>query len=276
MKIQIKHRFTAAILFEHDAEDNSVKLTLQLAVTNKVDLRGANLSGADLSGADLRGADLRSAYLCDAYLRSAYLRSANPNGAYLRSANLNGANLNGANLSGAYLSGADLRSADLGSANLSGADLRSTYLSGADLRSAYLGSANLSGADLRSAYLGSANLQSIRADFYDVLSHAGREVPALIGALKNGRVDGSTYTGECACLVGTIANARGVDVHSDFFPIPRDASRPAERFFMGISKGDTPETNPASKIALEWAEAWLGMQQAAFGVSQPQAPSIES
>ena len=146
-------------------------------------------------------------------------------------------------------SGANLRSANLRSADLGGANLCS-----ADLRSADLGGANLGGADL----------QPIRADFYDVLSHAGKEVPALIDALKNGRVDGSTYTGECSCLVGTIATARGVDVYGDDFGIQTDSNRPAERFFMGIRKGDTPETNQVSKIALEWAESWLDMQRKAF------------
>ena len=83
MNIQIKSRFTAAVLFEHDCENNSVRITLELAIKSGADLRGANLSGANLSGANLRGANLR-----------------------------------GANLSGAYLSGADLSGADLSGAGL--------------------------------------------------------------------------------------------------------------------------------------------------------------
>ena len=97
-----------------------------------------------------------------------------------------------------------------------------------------------------------------------MISQAPREVPALIEALKAGRVDGSTYSGECACLVGTIANARGINVDSSELGIPKDSSRPVERFFMAIRKGDTPETNPASKLALEWAETWLDTQRKAF------------
>jgi hypothetical protein len=213
MKIQITHRFTAAVLFEHDAEDNSMRLTLRLAIENK-----ANLSGADLSGANLSDADL----------------------------------------SGAYLRGADLRGADLRDANLSGANL-----SGANLRDAYLRGANLSGANLSGANLSGANLLPIKADFIEVISQAPREVPALIHALKAGRVDGSTYSGECSCLVGTIARAQGCDVDSPQFNIPKDSSRPIERFFMAIRKGDTPETNPASKLALEWAEQfWKTMNEA--------------
>lgn len=154
MLVQIKHRFTAAVLFEPDCDDNSLKLTLKLAIENKV----------NLSYSDLRG----------------------------------------------------------------------------------------------------SNLLPIKADFIEIISQAPREVPALIQALKAGRVDGSTYSGECACLVGTIAHARGLEVDSLQFDIPTDSGRPAERFFMAIRKGDTPETNAASKIALEWAESWLTTQLAAF------------
>ncbi len=86
----------------------TIRETLEAAVTKGADLRGAYLSGADLRDAILSGAHLRSAYLSGAYLSRA-------------------------DLSRAYLSGADLSRA-----YLSDADLSSTRLSGADLRSARL------------------------------------------------------------------------------------------------------------------------------------------
>ena len=86
------------LLFEHEAEDNTIKKTLETAVKNGADLRGADLRGAYLRGAYLRGADLRGADLRGAYL----------DGAYLRGAYLDGAYLDGADLDGAYLRGADL------------------------------------------------------------------------------------------------------------------------------------------------------------------------
>jgi hypothetical protein len=79
------------------------------------------------------------------------------------------------------------------------------------------------------------------------------EVSGLIAALKEGRVDGSTYTGDCACLVGTIANVK----HCRYDKIPNlvpNGDRPAERFFLSIRKGDTPKNNAASGLALQWAE----------------------
>jgi len=101
MKIEIKHRFTAGVLFSVEAGD--MKAALQIAVKEGADLDGAYLDGANLGGANLRDANLDGA-------------------------NLDGANLGGANLRGAYLRGADLRDANLGGANLRGA-----YLGGASI-----------------------------------------------------------------------------------------------------------------------------------------------
>ncbi|CUI03909.1 Large exoproteins involved in heme utilization or adhesion [Janthinobacterium sp. CG23_2] len=151
--------------------------------------------------------------------------------------------------SGADLSGADLRDADLRDADLSGADLRGASLSGA----------NLSGASLSGA-----NLSPIRNDIIAILCSAPREVPALIEALKAGRVDGSTYSGECSCLVGTIARTRGVAVDDLESALKPDSARPAERFFLGISKGDTPETSQFSALALQWLQEWLDKMRAEF------------
>jgi hypothetical protein len=129
-KITILHRYTEAVLFEHEVSDEvqasglAVRHALEAAVKS-----GANLSYANLS----------YAYLSDAYLSYANLSYANLSYAYLSGANLRGANLSGANLSDAYLSGANLRGA-----NLSGA-----YLSDANLSYAYLSYANLSGAKIK-------------------------------------------------------------------------------------------------------------------------------
>jgi len=53
MNIQIKNRFSGRVIFEHDCEDNTIKLTLKLAFESRADLCGANLRDADLRDADL-------------------------------------------------------------------------------------------------------------------------------------------------------------------------------------------------------------------------------
>jgi Pentapeptide repeats (8 copies) len=158
--------------------------------------------------------------------------------------------------------GATVRDAVIAAA-AAGANLTRANLYGANLTRANLTRANLTRANLDGANLDGANLTPIRDDIWAVLSSAPREVPALIEALKAGRVDGSTYTGECACLVGTIAKTRKVDT-DDLGSLKPNSDRAAERFFMGIRRGDTPETNQFSKLALEWSQEWLDTMRAAF------------
>ena len=235
LKLQIKNRFTGSVLFEYEKEDNTMRQTVEEAIKSY-----ANLSSADLSYADLRSADLRSADL--------------------RSANLSYANLSYANLRSANLRSADLSSADLSSANLSYANLSYADLSYANLSYANLSYADLSYADLSYANLRSADLSSIKNDFWDVLLHSIVEIPFLKQNIIEGKIDGSTYDGECACLSGTLVN--GAKFHNGpqkpviikSIMACRDAARPIERFFLGIKKGDTPETNQVSKIVLGWLE----------------------
>ena len=216
MKIQIKHRFTNAVLCEFEAVD--IKDCLQQAIKAGANLGGANLSDEYLSGANLSGA------------------------------NLGGANLSGANLSGANLSGANLSDANLSGANLSGANLGGAYLSGA----------NLSGA-----YLSDANLNGFKTDFFDVLLRAPKEIAGLREYLLAGKVNGSCYEGECACLLGTIANLRHCNYLEIGSGISPNSSRPAEQWFMSIKKGDTPENNQISKITVEWIDEFLGLLELA-------------
>ncbi|WP_202844746.1 pentapeptide repeat-containing protein [Luteimonas saliphila] len=133
-KIEIRQRYTAAVLFTWEADSDVTGLTvsekLGRAVREAVKA-GANLSNANLSDANLRGANLSNANLSDANLSNANLSDANLRGANLSDANLRGANLSNANLSDANLRGANLSNANLIDANLRGANLRGAK--GADL-----------------------------------------------------------------------------------------------------------------------------------------------
>ena len=113
----------------------------------------------------------------------------------------------------------------------------------------------LSGAYLRGTYPRGTNLGDVREDFCAVLSAVPAEVPALREALLAGKIDGSTYSGDCACLVGTIANARLVE-YSAIPELKPNSERPAERWFLAIRRGDTPESNQVAAIALSWIDEW--------------------
>src|SRR3990167_10775436 len=77
IKIEIKSWLNGSVLFEYESNDNTIKQTLEKAVSKNANLGGANLRNADLWDADLRGADLRNADLWDADLRGANLGGAN-------------------------------------------------------------------------------------------------------------------------------------------------------------------------------------------------------
>jgi uncharacterized protein YjbI with pentapeptide repeats len=119
MKIELKKWLTGEVIFSHEAENNTIRLTLEVGIKTQ-----ANLSRADLSGADLSGAYLSLANLSLANLSRAYLSGANLSGANLSLANLSGANLSRANLSGAYLSRAYLSGAYLSGADYMGIKIK--------------------------------------------------------------------------------------------------------------------------------------------------------
>lgn len=132
--------------------------------------------------------------------------------------------------------------------NLEGADLK-----GADLEGAILEGVNLRGAILRGADLEGANLAPIKDDLFAVLLRAIPEIPRFKHSIIEGRIDGSTYEGECCCLNGTLCKSENELIRINVLTV-RDSERPIERLFLSIKKGDTPQTNPVLKLVLEWVE----------------------
>ncbi len=212
-KISILNWITGNVIYESEKE------TIKEAVVD-ANLRGANLYGANLRGANLYDADLY------------------------------GANLRGANLRGANLYGANLRGANLYDADLYGANLRGANLYDADLYDANLYDADLYGADFEK--LPETYINSCSRDILFILNTLKPEVPALRKMLIEGKVDGTQYEGDCACLIGSLANADGgmENVCSAIPFYDKGAHNPGEAFFLNIHKGDTPENNSFSKHAV--------------------------
>ena len=98
--MEIKNRYTNKVIFECEAE--SIKVCVEKAVKNRVNLNGADLKWADLSEANLSEANLSETNLNGADLSEANLSEADLNGANLSEANLSEADLNGANLNAIY------------------------------------------------------------------------------------------------------------------------------------------------------------------------------
>jgi hypothetical protein len=150
---------------------------------------------------------------------------------------------------------------------------------GLAVKAAVKARANLARANLARAYLADADLRSFKADMWITLAQNRAEVSGLIKALREGRVDGSQYEGECACLVGTIANVKG----TSYAALDYDSDNPAERWFMMIRKGDKPEDDSgggfAAQKALEWAEEFCTVHGIELdqprGLSAADAPCAE-
>jgi hypothetical protein len=151
-------------------------------------------------------------------------------------------------------------------ANLRYADLRGANLRGADLKGADLESANLRGADLKGANLRFANLtnaknwentewaRQCKQQLRYILSYLKPEIPNLITKIKEGKIDGTQYQGECCCLIGSLGNDKACNVIPNY---NKGLHNHAEQLFYQIREGDTPENNEFAKLALEICEEFV-------------------
>jgi hypothetical protein len=117
-------------------------------------------------------------------------------------------------------------------------------------------------ADLRWADLSEAkDVPSVIGDAHrdiEAVLDATDHAQAVLDAIYAGRVDGSTYRGECSCLLGTIARASNCDVGQ--LTREKDATSPAEQFFLSIRPGHTPENSAHAALAAAWIELWVAKQ----------------
>ena len=150
--------------------------------------------------------------------------------------------------------------------------LYGAYLKGAYLKGAYLKGANLEGANLEGAYLEGANLKGAKdipqsfvemcsRDMLFVFEHLKSELPELRKLLVAGKVDGRTYVGECACLIGSLAKIKKMDqikVCEYIRYYTPGLHNPGEQWFWNIQIGDTPDKNEFAAHALKLIDSVLG------------------
>jgi pentapeptide repeat protein len=247
--------------------DGKVLYTAENAQDVRTAVEEAVAAGVSLNDAELNGAKLNYAELNDAELNGAELNYAKLNYAKLNGAELNGAELNDAELNGAKLNYAELNYAELNYAELNGAEL------------------NGAASHWRHP------LWPARQDFFSILDHAPAEVAALRQTMVDGRIEGSTYTGACSCLAGTIATAHGCAVGElpDELGIETDVYRPAEQWFISIREGDRPldvsdesidwkeQSEGVFRIswALKWLDEWVESRTAIAKALVPLASKAE-
>ena len=198
---------------------------------------------AYLEDADLRGSNLEGAYLRGSNLRGAFLIGSNLRGSNLQSADLRGAYLIGSNLRGSYLHGCNLRGS-----NLQGADLLGCNLRGANLRGCNLRGCNLQSADLRGAYLDNSQIETLffKDLRYVLLHQPTKEIESLLVKIKEGKINGTQYVGDCCCLIGSLGDDKAVSLIPHY---EKGIHNPSEQLFYQIREGDTPDNNKFSKYA---------------------------
>lgn len=134
----------------------------------------------------------------------------------------------------------------------------------ADLRGAYLRGAYLEGADLRGAKnIPQSYVNICSRDMLFVFEYLKGELPGLRKALVEGKIDGTQYEGDCACLIGTLGKLDGglKNVCSMIPYYEMGLHNPGEQWFFQIKEGDTPETNEFSKHAVMLIDMVLGKQK---------------
>ena len=231
MKIEIKHKFTGAVIFAYEKEKNTIKDTIEEAVRLNVSLAFSNLAYS--------------------YLEYSNFENANFENCNFEYCNLKNCNLQNCNFESANFKNASLQNADFENCNFKNANLKNASLENCNLESADLQNASLQNANFEYSNLEKANLTAIKEDFFEILSKAPKEIGGLKKALINGNINGCAYEGDCCCLVGTIANVRGCN-YTELEGIIPNNSRPAERWFFGIKVGDTPKNSKIAKITLDW------------------------
>jgi len=122
-KIEIKDWRDASVIYSHTCDGNSIKTTVEKALSGRVCLNYAKLNGAELNDAELNDAELNCAKLNGAKLNNAELNRAELNDAKLNYAKLNGAKLNYARMNYAQLNGVELNYAELNYAKLPKKDI---------------------------------------------------------------------------------------------------------------------------------------------------------
>ena len=224
MKFDIMNRLGTAIRFSVEVVDSMPpdlisRAAFGLLKESTKDFDNCNLSALSFSRCTFIGYNFSNNTFRDRTIRSGIFTDCNFSGCDFTYSGLYAATFSNCNFSNCDFTNSDLHEADFHHCDFSNSSFTDC---------------SLPGTLFDNCNLQDANLTPIRDDVWAVLDMSPREVPALRTALLEGRLDGSAYPG-----------------------LKPDANRPAERFFSGITKGNTPNTNAISAIALGWVDEWI-------------------
>lgn len=250
---QIKNRYTGEIM----CGGLSLQAVLERHQKWLNDEEGgerANLTDANLASTNMKKVNLASAIMEGSDMSGANLTGANLMGTNMRKSNMNGSDMSGANMMYANLAGADLRKSDMRYANVIDTNMKDANL-------AYT---NMWYANIKYARMRDADLKQIKEDLFEKLKIAKNEAVGLYDHIIRGKIDGSCYE--------TVAKLRKEDYERMSIDLKPNLNTPTEKWFTGISQGDTPDNNQVSSITAEWLREFMDKED----IKYPQYRLISS
>ncbi len=232
LKIQIK-TIAGELFFEYEKEGNTIKDTVHEMLKA---FKGKIITGVDLSGQDLSGVEFdNSKFDNSKFDNSKFDNSKFYNSKFYNSKFDNSKFYNSTFYNSKFYNSTFYNSKFYNSKFYNSKFYNSTF----------------DAVSVESAYL-CGGLDSVKADLWLVLLPLKAEIPALKQSILEGKIDGSTYTGSCACLMGTIGNNCG-KAYTDL-GIKPNSQRPIEKWFMAFKPGHTPENHPMINLTYRWIE----------------------
>lgn len=111
------------------------------------------------------------------------------------------------------------------------------------------------------------HLDRVKKDLFEILEKAPWEAYAVRQAIKQGKIDGTRYGGECCCIKGIIANNSGLGATDDFvtaYGITLDGYgySPVENYVRDIYPGMNPGNNEKCRQLLTWLDEFIAQEEA--------------
>lgn len=104
--------------------------------------------------------------------------------------------------------------------------------------------------------------QEAKEDLFRWLDRFPDRVPALLEAVRDGRLLGHTFYGKCRCVIGNLHHDEN---YTKWVPGVLEMAgyrmahemTPIERFVMHIHPGDTPSNSPVMAHLERWILEWM-------------------
>jgi len=253
-EIEIKN-IEGGIFFTHEVENNTAEITVTAMLAAYA---GKKIVGVDLSGYVLDGVSFDNS----SFYNSRFYNSSFDNSSFYNSSFYNSSFYNSRFYNSSFYNSRFYNSSFDNSSFYNSRFYNSRFYNSSFDNSRFYNSSFDNKTVENIVKDGQEHIFAIsKNDVWAILLPAKNEIAGLKNALIEGKINGTAYTGDCACLVGTIAKVRQCDY--ELMPhITPDGGRPAEMWFRGIDPGMTPENSPKVKLTMKWIDEFESLLNA--------------